>query len=66
MNETGVGNCTGEKPEQFDGVKQACYVNLPSTCTDLEDSVTNPGEKLSAKACRLKGVVLYTKVVKTR
>ena len=54
FNKMGVGNCTGKGPEQFNGLRTVCYVNLPSSCTDLVESMTNPGEKLSAEACRMK------------
>ena len=53
-NKNDVGNCKGSKPKQFNGTTVACYVNLPSTCGDLKDSVTNPGEQLSAEPCNLK------------
>ena len=52
INRNGVGNCKGTKPSQFNGDHVACYVHQPSSCADLEDSISNPGEKLSAKACK--------------
>ena len=49
-NRNNVGNCEGERPTQFN-TTTACYVNLPSTCSDLKESITNPGEMLSVEAC---------------
>ena len=51
INREGVGNCKGKKPSQYNGTKFACYVKLPSTCTDLSDSITDNGEKLSTEPC---------------
>ena len=56
INKNGVGNCIGVKPSQFNGDHFACYVVQPSNCTDLKKSGTNPGEKLSAKACLTLGI----------
>ena len=42
----GYGNCE----KKFMG-EALCYVNLPSSCSDLEDSTTDPGEKISVEAC---------------
>ena len=55
INRHGVGNCTGAKPSQYNHKHFTCYVVQPSNCTDLTDSHTNPGEKLSAEACKLQG-----------
>ena len=57
INRNNVGNCKGKKPSQFRRKFVACYVTQPSGCTDLKDSATNPGEKLSAEACFKKGFI---------
>ena len=59
INQNNVGNCKGKKPSQFRRKFVACYVTQPSGCTDLKDSGTNPGEKLSANACLLRGRIVY-------
>ena len=51
VNSHGFGRC--EKKlinEHFDN-QHVCYVNQPSNCSDLYTSQTNPGAKVSAKAC---------------
>ena len=58
VNRNRVGNCQGRKPSQFNGQHFTCYVHLPSNCSDLKSSTTNPGEKLSAEACFKKGIPL--------
>ena len=50
MNEGGFGNCKGSR-DWNRGNRLICYVYLPSTCTDLVDSTTNPGEKTSTEPC---------------
>ena len=40
------GNCH----KKIDG-KPLCYVELPSSCSDLQDSTSNAGEKWSFEAC---------------
>ena len=50
INIGGFGNCKGSK-DWNRGNKFTCYVNQPSTCTDLVDSSTNPGEKSSTEPC---------------
>ena len=55
VNRNRVGNCEGRKPSQFNGQHFTCYVFLPSNCSDLKTSTTNPGEKFSAEACFKKG-----------
>ena len=50
INYSGYGNCQGTVDINRGGVP-ICYVNQPSTCGDLEDSISNPGEKSSAEAC---------------
>ena len=38
---------------------QTCYVNQPSNCSDLVDSITHPGEQKSSDACkRKKGILI--------
>ena len=54
VNKDGIGNCEGTKSVAFG--KVACYVNQPSSCSDLKNSGTNPGEKYSAVACDQKGI----------
>ena len=49
-NRHNVGNCEGKRPMQFN-TTTACYVNLPSNCSDLKESMTCPGEMLSTEAC---------------
>ena len=49
MNPHGYGNC--EKGDSDFGGLVSCYVNLPSNCSDMEESNTNPGKWLSAQAC---------------
>ena len=52
VNSHGFGRC--EKKlinEHFDN-QHVCYVNQPSNCSDLYTSQTNPGAKVSAKACQ--------------
>merc|ERR1711978_453651 len=49
INENGLGNC--QKEYEFLGNQLICYVQLPSTCTDLQQSATNAGEFYSAEAC---------------
>ena len=58
VNRNRVGNCQGRKPSQFNGQHFTCYVHLPSNCSDLKSSTTNPGEKFSAEACFKKGIPL--------
>ena len=50
INVGGYGNCKGSRDFNRDN-KLTCYVNQPSTCTDLVDSFTNPGEKSSTEPC---------------
>lgn len=48
VGDTGHGNCrTKLKPQD----RFMCYVEQPSSCTDLVDSTSNPGEKFSFDAC---------------
>ena len=55
INKDNVGNCKGRKPIQFKQADFACYVVQPSNCSDLKNSTTNPGEKLSVEACHISG-----------
>ena len=56
INSHGVGNCKGRKPTPFQDAHSACYVVQPSNCNDLINSITNPGEQLSAEACYISGI----------
>ena len=47
----GVGNCKGTGSSVHNN-HVACYVNQPSNCNDLVDSGSNPGEQVSAQACK--------------
>ena len=53
LNQNGVGRC--QTNTWGHGNRYNCYVRLPSNCTDLVNSSTDPGEKLSAEACDLQG-----------
>ena len=56
VNRYGVGQCRGAWARgNWTGEQYACYVHQPSTCTDLTDSETIPGQKVSAEACGLRG-----------
>ena len=50
VNDSGFGNC--ERGSASFGNQAVCYVDLPSSCSDLTESRTNPGQKLSAEACK--------------
>ena len=54
VNVHGFGNCRDRK-NVHQGNKAICYVNLPSDCNDLVDSIMIPGEKSSAEACQSQG-----------
>ena len=58
-NRHNVGNCEGKRPMQFN-TTTACYVNLPSNCSDLKESMTCPGEMLSTEACNFNELGLTT------
>ena len=58
INKQGYGNCAKVNRFKFGG-KPACYVNLPSTCSDIKDSSTDPGKKWSAEACNSGIITLY-------
>ena len=51
---SGQGNC-----KDFNG-KPLCYVTQPSSCSDLQDSQTNPGEKFSFTACSKGGMSILS------
>ena len=53
INPNGYGQC--KKSSSYEHVKNkaVCYVNQPSSCSDLAYSSTNPGKKFSAEACRI-------------
>ena len=44
-----MGNCVRDN-SSFNGSK-ICYVSQPSSCADLKESASHPGEKISAEAC---------------
>ena len=48
LNQSGYGNC-------LDDEYNMCYVEQPSSCSDLVDSGDLPGEKYSEEACLIKG-----------
>ena len=51
VNKAGFGNCNEVSKFKPLGSAVACFVKLPSSCFDLVESTTNPGMKISAKAC---------------
>ena len=55
VNDGGFGNCFKRSGHSKHGGNVVCYVEQPSTCSDLIESKANPGEKVSAEACKLKG-----------
>lgn len=61
VNVHGFGNCRDRK-NIHQGNKAICYVNLPSDCNDLVDSIMIPGEKSSAEACHTHGKY-FTKMI---
>ena len=56
VSNDGRGNCKGTKVARQGKVRVICYVNQPSYCSDLEDSVKLPGEQHSAEACLSEGI----------
>lgn len=58
VNKNGFGRCSKEDSD-FGGLL-SCYVNLPTTCTDLVGSGSNPGKYLSANACKIGGLSQLT------
>ena len=52
VSASGYGNCKKTSPSIG---KVTCYVQQPSSCKDLRNSETNPGEQSSATACE-KGI----------
>ena len=52
MNTNGYGLCN--KKYRWGTLKGLfiCYVNQPSSCTDLVDSGTNKGKQMSGEACK--------------
>lgn len=63
VNDGGFGNCFKRSGHSKHGGKAVCYVEQPSTCSDLIDSKANPGEKVSAEACQLKGKTLRHMII---
>ena len=57
VNDGGFGNCFKRSGHSKHDGNVVCYVEQPSTCSDLIDSRSNPGEKISAEACKLKGKI---------
>jgi len=53
VNPNGFGDC--KKEDSAFGGAVSCYVNLPTNCTDLKQSGTNPEKYLSAQACQFIG-----------
>ena len=56
IDANGAGNC--QDTISSTSGKAGCYVNQPSTCGDLKDSSTNPGEKFSTEACLISGKLM--------
>ena len=56
INDGGHGRC--KTSHSTTGDQPFCYVNQPSNCTDLLPSETDPGRKISAKACET-GICFY-------
>ena len=55
---SGFGNC--EKDVVLNNVaRKICYVNLPTTCSDVRESETEPGKKFAWEPCEGKNY-LYT------
>ena len=50
VSASGYGNCKKTSPSIG---KVTCYVKQPSSCGDLTNSKTDPGEQYSAKACEI-------------
>jgi len=50
VNKNGYGQCKKSHPKQFYN-EVSCYVNLPTTCTDIIQSRTDRGKWLSHEAC---------------
>jgi len=50
VNKNGFGQCKKSHPKQFYN-EVSCYVNLPTTCTDIIQSRTDRGKWLSHEAC---------------
>lgn len=56
VSEDGRGNCKGTKIAKQGKIRAICYVNQPSYCGDLEESIKIPGEQHSAEACLSEGI----------
>ena len=50
INSHGYGNCKKE----FYG-KVVCYVSIPSSCSDVQESANAPGKLFSFEACSRNG-----------
>ena len=59
VNENGQGNCLKNSPSSQHNGDKFCYVEMPSECSDLVASGTNPEEFLSEEACKQKGLIHY-------
>jgi len=53
INSHGYGQCKKSEPSILGG-SMFCYVDFPSSCTDLLESGTNPGVWYSAQPCQIK------------
>lgn len=56
VSQDGRGNCKGTKIAKQGKIRAICYVNQPSYCGDLEDSIKIPGEQHSSEACLSEGI----------
>ena len=63
LNGDEIGNCK-TKSWAFKYGKKWCYVDLPSNCTDLKNSTSDPKKKYSAQACSKKGPGIINKICK--
>ena len=55
VNSGGHGNCQTASQSNDHHGRKMCYVVQPSTCKDLVNSNSNPGEQFSEEACDGKG-----------
>ena len=57
IDSNGLGNCI-KSNASLDG-SGICYVHMPSTCSDLNESTSHPGERFSAEACLEPGIFSF-------
>ena len=57
IDSNGLGNCM-KSNASLDG-SGICYVHMPSTCSDLNESASHPGERFSAEACLEPGIFSF-------